>query len=177
MCVHVHAFLTLNILSVHNNNIWLRYSTGDEDRIGHMMATVIYGTIKEFDPESENLPGAFATPFQSKQCCKCKRRSLICSRLFELRCWEGSIAKNRKAIRTWKKCSRNADPKPLVNFHFYKQAQAEGESLAEDQAELRWLARTCEFKRFLKWSCMWSIILLLEWEVRAFRNICYPKQV
>ena len=44
------------------------------------------------------------------------------------------------------------EPKPLViakRFHFYKRGQAAGESLADYQAELRRLARTCDFGSFL----------------------------
>ena len=44
------------------------------------------------------------------------------------------------------------EPKPLViaeRFNFYKRGQAAGESLADYQAELRRLARTCEFGSFL----------------------------
>ena len=44
------------------------------------------------------------------------------------------------------------EPKPLViaeRLDFYKRGQAVGESLADYQAELRRLARTCEFGSFL----------------------------
>ena len=45
------------------------------------------------------------------------------------------------------------EPKPLViaeRFHFHKRNQAAGESVAEFVAELRRLARHCEFKTFLE---------------------------
>ena len=45
------------------------------------------------------------------------------------------------------------EPKPIVNterFHFYKRSQADGESVAQFIAELRRLARHCEFKTFLE---------------------------
>ena len=44
------------------------------------------------------------------------------------------------------------EPKHLIiaeRFNFYKRGQAAGESLADYQAELRCLARTCEFGSFL----------------------------
>ena len=45
------------------------------------------------------------------------------------------------------------EPKPLViaeHFHFHKRNQAAGESVAQFIAELRRLARHCEFKTFLE---------------------------
>ena len=59
----------------------------------------------------------------------------------------------RKATRIGKSAQGILyEPKPLVlakRFHFYKQGQAAGESLADYQAELRCLARTCDFDSFL----------------------------
>ena len=54
--------------------------------------------------------------------------------------------------------SEHYEPKPLViaeRFHFHKRNQAASETVVEFIAELRWLARHCEFKTFLE-EALWD---------------------
>ena len=119
------------------------------------MATVTYGTIKEFDPTAETI-SAYLERLQLYFEANAKVSVLLTvigPNVYTL--LRGLLAPTLPKEKGYKKLEKvlkeHYEPKPLViaeRFHFYKQGQAAGESLADYQAELRRLSRTCDFAVF-----------------------------
>lgn len=122
------------------------------------MATVTYGTIKEFDPESETISAyleCLQLYFEANEVTNAKKVSVLLMVIGPniyalLRGLLAPALPKEKSFKYLKKVIKeHYEPKPLViaeRFHFHKWA---GESLADYQAKLRRLARTCDFRGFL----------------------------
>ena len=123
-------------------------------------ATVTYGTIKEFDPTVETITAyleRLQLYFAANGVAEEKKVPVLLTvvgpKVYTL--LRGLLApalpKEKSYADLEKALTNHYEPKPLViaeRFNFYKREQAVGESLADYQAELRRLARTCEFGSF-----------------------------
>ena len=112
------------------------------------MATVTYGMIKEFDPESETISAYLEhlqLYFEANEVANAKKVSVLLTvigpKVYAL--LRGLLAPAKPKEESLKDLEKvlkeHYEPKALVNaerFHFYKRAQTAGESLADYQAEL-----------------------------------------
>ena len=123
------------IISLKANH--LRYYTGDEYGIkAHDMATVTYGTIKEFDPTAETI-SAYLERLQLYFEANAKKVSVLLMvigpKVYTL--LRGLLAPTLPKEKGYKELEKvlkeHYEPKPLViaeRFHFYKRGQAAGVS-------------------------------------------------
>ena len=121
----------------------------------------VYGQLKEFEPETENISTYLERVhlyFEANAIAEDKKASVLLTVIG---------AKNYSIIRSLVAPTLPKDktydelvtvlknhfqPKPLIiaeRFRFYKRSQAAGESVQDFEADLRRLAITCEFGDFL----------------------------
>ena len=113
------------------------------------MATITYHMTKEFDPKSETISAyleCLQLYFEANDVANAKKVSVLLTvigpKVYTL--LRGLLAPALPKEKTYKDLEKvlkeRYESKPLViaeRFHFYKWAQAAGESLADYQAELR----------------------------------------
>ena len=124
-------------------------------------ATVTYGTMREYDPDTESISAyleRLQLYFESNDIANAKKVSVLLTVIGPkvyglLRGLMAPALPKEKSLKDLEKALKeHYEPQPLViaeRFHFYKRAQSTGESLADYLAELRRLARMCDFGAFL----------------------------
>ena len=123
--------------------------------------TVTYGAIKEFDSNVETITTYlerlqlyFAVNNVAEERKVPVLLMVIGPKVYMLLrgLLDLTLPKEKSYADLEKALTDHYEPKPLIiaeRFNFYKREQAAGESLTDYQAELRCLARTCEFGSFL----------------------------